>query len=88
MSHFKLAEKEINLFIRSMIAYQDRLKVDHPYSDSYPYNHEVRKEKRYLNQTIGKMENELKIRAMRKFKVTVWGGTNELDRTRKTNWKK
>ena len=62
MSHFKLAEKEIQLFIRSMIAYQDRLKVDHPYSDDYPYNHEVRKEKRYLDQTIGKMENELKIK--------------------------
>ena len=33
---------------------------------------EVSKEKRYLGLTIGKMENELKIRAMRKFKVTVW----------------
>jgi hypothetical protein len=31
------------------------------------------------------MENELKIRAMRKFKVTVWGETNELNRIRKAN---
>ena len=69
MSHFKLAEKEIQLFIRSMKLYKDKLWEDHPYD--YSYNHEISKEKRYLDQTIGKMENELKIRAMRKFKVTV-----------------
>ena len=47
----------------------DKLWEDHPYD--YSYNHEISKEKRYVDQTIGKMENELKIRAMRKFKVTV-----------------
>ena len=70
MSHFKLAEKEIKLFIRSMKVYKDKLWEDHPHTLSY--NHEISKEKRYHGLTIGKMENELKIRAMRKFKVTVW----------------
>ena len=69
MSHFKLAEKEIQLFIRSMKVYKDKLNEDHPHT--LTYNHEISKEKRYVDQTIGKMENELKIRAMRKFKVTV-----------------
>ena len=69
MSHFKLAEKEIQLFIRSMKVYKDKLNEDHPHT--LTYNHEISKEKRYLGLTIGKMENELKIRAMSKFKVTV-----------------
>ena len=69
MSHFKLAEKEIQLFIRSMKVYKDDLDRDFP--NKLSYNHGISKEKRYLDQTIGKMENELKVRAMRKFKVTV-----------------
>ena len=69
MSHLKISNHEIELFIRGMKVYKDKLWEDHPYD--YSYNHEISKEKRYVDQTIGKMENELKIRAMRKFKVTV-----------------
>ena len=69
MSHLKISNHEIELFIRGMKVYKDKLWEDHPYD--YSYNHEISQEKRYLDQTIGKMENELKIRAMRKFKVTV-----------------
>ena len=45
-----------------------KLKEDHP--NPYAYVHPVSKEKRYLNNTIGKMENELKVRSMRPHKVT------------------
>ena len=68
MSHLKISKKEIELFVLSMKIYRDKLNKDHPHG--YAYNHVVSKEKRYLNNTIGKMENELKVRAMRTHKVT------------------
>jgi len=68
MSHLKISNHEIELFIRGMRVYKDKLWEDHPYD--YSYNHEISKEKRYVDQTIGKMENELKVRAMRPHRVT------------------
>ncbi len=68
MSHLKLSQQEIELFIRSMKSYKDKLWEDHPYD--YSYSHKISKEKRYVDQTIGKMENELKVRAMRPHRVT------------------
>tara|TARA_R100000406_G_scaffold55863_1_gene38266 strand:- start:96 stop:305 length:210 start_codon:yes stop_codon:yes gene_type:complete len=68
MSHLKISNHEIELFIRGMKVYKDKLWEDHPYN--YSYNHEISKEKRYVDQTIGKMENELKVRAMRPHRVT------------------
>ena len=68
MSHFKLTQKEINLFILSMKVYKEKLNNDHPHS--YPFAHPISKEKRYLDLTIGKLENELKTRSMRPHKVT------------------
>ncbi len=68
MSHLKISNHEIELFIRGMKVYKDKLWEDHPYD--YSYNHEISKEKRYVDQTIGKMENELKVRAMRPHRVT------------------
>ena len=53
-----------------MKTYQDKLKKDHPHSDNYIYTHPVSKEKRYVENTIGKMKNELKVRAMRPHRVT------------------
>ena len=70
MSHLKISNHEIELFIRSMKTYQDKLKKDHPHSDNYIYNHPISKEKRYVENTIGKMKNELKVRAMRPHRVT------------------
>ena len=70
MSHLKISNHEIELFIRSMKTYHDKLKKDHPHSDDYIYNHPVSKEKRYVENTIGKMKNELKVRAMRPHRVT------------------
>ena len=66
MSHLKISNHEIELFIRSMKTYQDKLKKDHPHSDDYIYNHPVSKEKRYVENTIGKMKNELKFAHSRK----------------------
>jgi|TARA_R100000455_G_C6215968_1_gene81982 hypothetical protein len=68
MSHLKLSKKEIELFVLSMKVYRKKLKEDHP--NTYAYVHPVSKEKRYLDSTIGKMENELKVRSMRPHKVT------------------
>lgn len=68
MSHLKISNHEIELFIKGMRVYKDKLWEDHPYD--YSYNHEISKEKRYVDQTIGKMENELKVRAMRPHRVT------------------
>lgn len=70
MSHLKISNHEIELFIRSMKTYHDKLKKDHPHSDDYIYNHPVSKEIRYVENTIGKMKNELKVRAMRPHRVT------------------
>ena len=70
MSHLKLSSKEIELFVLSMKSYQRQLNRAHPHSDTYKYLHPVAKEKRYLEATIGKMENELKVRSMRPHKVT------------------
>jgi hypothetical protein len=70
MSHLKISNHEIELFIRSMKTYYDKLKKDHPHSDDYIYNHPVSKEIRYVENTIGKMKNELKVRAMRPHRVT------------------
>ena len=70
MSHLKISNHEIELFIRSMNTYHDKLKKDHPHSDNYIYNHPVSKEIRYVENTIGKMKNELKVRAMRPHRVT------------------
>jgi hypothetical protein len=53
-----------------MKTYHDKLKKDHPHSDDYIYNHPVSKEIRYVENTIGKMKNELKVRAMRPHRVT------------------
>jgi hypothetical protein len=53
-----------------MKSYQKQLDTEHPHSDTYKYLHPVAKEKRYLEATIGKMENELKVRSMRPHKVT------------------
>ena len=50
--------------------YQQKLDTEHPHLDNYKYLHPVAKEKRYLEATIGKMENELKVRSMRPHKVT------------------
>ena len=68
MSHFKLSKNEIDLFVRSMKSYREKLKEDHP--NDYPYVHPISKKKRYLDLTIGKLENELKTRSMRPHKVT------------------
>ena len=68
MSHFKLSKNELDLFVRSMKSYREKLKEDHP--NDYPYVHQISKEKRYLDLTIGKLENELKTRSMRPHKVT------------------
>ena len=70
MSHLKLSSKEIELFVLSMKSYQKQLDTEHPHSDTYKYLHAGAKEKRYLEATIGKMENELKVRSMRPHKVT------------------
>ena len=51
-----------------MRVYLRKIDEDHPHP--YAYNHPVSKEKRYLNQTIGKIENEIKVRSMRPHKVT------------------
>jgi len=69
MSHLKISTKELELFVTSMKVYLRKIDEDHPYP--YAYNHPVSKEKRYLNQTIGKIENEIKVRSMRPHKVTV-----------------
>ena len=69
MSHLKISTKELELFVTSMKVYLRKIKEDHPHP--YAYNHPVSKEKRYLNQTIGKIENEIKVRSMRPHKVTV-----------------
>ena len=69
MSHLKISTKELELFVTSMKVYLRKIDEDHPHS--YAYNHPVSKEKRYLNQTIGKIENEIKVRSMRPHKVTV-----------------
>ena len=68
MSHFKLSKNELDLFVRSMKSYRKKLDDDHP--NDYPYMHPISKEKRYLDLTIGKLENELKTRSMRPHKVT------------------
>ena len=68
MSHFKLSKNEIDLFVRSMKSYRKKLDEDNP--NDYPYVHSISKEKRYLDLTIGKLENELKTRSMRPHKVT------------------
>ena len=68
MAHLKISQKEIELFVRSMYTYRNKLDEDHPHSDTYVYTHPVSKERRYVTNTIGKMENELK-RAMRRHKV-------------------
>jgi len=70
MSHLKLSSKEIELFVLSMKFYQEKLNTEHPNLDVYKYMHPVAKENRYLEATIGKMENELKVRSMRPHKVT------------------
>tara|TARA_R100000278_G_scaffold36835_1_gene33017 strand:- start:4088 stop:4303 length:216 start_codon:yes stop_codon:yes gene_type:complete len=70
MAHLKISQKEIELFVRSMYTYRNKLDEDHPHSDTYIYTHPVSKERRYVTNTIGKMENELKVRAMRPHKVT------------------
>lgn len=57
------------MFVTSMRVYLRKIDEDHPHP--YAYNHPVSKEKRYLNQTIGKIENEIKVRSMRPHKVTV-----------------
>ena len=57
------------MFVTSMKVYLRKIDEDHPHP--YAYNHPVSKEKRYLNQTIGKIENEIKVRSMRPHKVTV-----------------
>ena len=57
------------MFVTSMKVYLRKIDEDHPHP--YVYNHPVSKEKRYLNQTIGKIENEIKVRSMRPHKVTV-----------------
>ena len=69
MSHLKISTKELELFVTSMRVYLRKIDEDHPHL--YAYNHPVSKEKRYLNQTIGKIENEIKVRSMRPHKVTV-----------------
>ncbi len=69
MSHLKISTKELELFVTSMKVYLRKIGEDHPHP--YAYNHPVSKEKRYLNQTIGKIENEIKVRSMRPHKVTV-----------------
>tara|TARA_R100000084_G_scaffold74192_1_gene33316 strand:+ start:91 stop:249 length:159 start_codon:yes stop_codon:yes gene_type:complete len=51
-----------------MKSYKEKLWEDHPLD--YSYVHPVSKEKRYLDLTIGKLENELKTRSMRPHKVT------------------
>ena len=68
MSHFKLSKNELDLFVRSMKSYRKKLDEDHP--NDYPYVPPVSKEKRYLDLTNGKLENELKTRSMRPHKVT------------------
>ena len=68
MSHFKLSKNELDLFVRSMKSYKEKLWEDHPLD--YSYVHPVSKEKRYLDLTIGKLENELKTRSMRPHKGT------------------
>ena len=70
MTHFKISRKELELFVTSMKVYETKIDEEHPHSDTYPLSHEISKEKRYINNTIGKMENELKIRSMRTHKVT------------------
>ncbi len=69
MSHLKISTKELELFVTSMRVYLRKIDEDHTHP--YSYNHPVSKEKRYLNQTIGKIENEIKVRSMRPHKVTV-----------------
>ena len=69
MSHLKISTKELELFVTSMKVYLRKINEDHPHP--YVYNHPVSKEKRYLNQTIGKIENEIKVRSIRPHKVTV-----------------
>ena len=70
MSHFKLAKKEIEMFVLSMKIHR-KIDEEHPHSDTYEYLHPVSKQRRYLDSLIGKMENELKVRSMRPHKVTV-----------------
>ena len=69
MSHFKLSSKELELFVLSMKIHLRKINEDHP--ESYVFKHPVSKQKKYLEQTIGKIENEIKVRAMRPHKVTV-----------------
>ena len=71
MSHFKLAKKEIEMFVLSMKIHRKKIDEEHPHSDTYEYLHPVSKQRRYLDSLIGKMENELKVRSMRPHKVTV-----------------
>ena len=54
MSHLKISNHEIELFIRGMRVYKDKLWEDHPYD--YSYNHEISKEKRYVSQSRSKLE--------------------------------
>ena len=69
MSHLKISTKELELFVTSMKVYLRKINEAHPHP--YAYNNPVSKEKRYLDRTIGKIENEIRVRAMRPHKVTV-----------------
>ena len=69
MSHLKISTKELELFVTSMKVYLRKINEDPPHP--YAYNNPVSKEKRYLDRTIGKIENEIRVRAMRPHKVTV-----------------
>ena len=84
MSHFKLAKKEIEMFVLSMKIHRKKIDEEHPHSDIYEYLHPVSKQIRYLDSLIGKMENELKVRSMRPHKVTVQG--LDLKKLRTIRW--
>ena len=52
MAHLKISQKEIELFVRSMYTYRNKLDEDHPHSDTYIYTHPVSKERRYVTNTM------------------------------------
>lgn len=45
MTHFKISRKELELFVTSMKVYETKIDEEHPHSDTYPFSHEISKEK-------------------------------------------
>ena len=66
MTQFRVSEREIELFIDALHKHVNILK-------SQQNDRAVK----FTHGVIDKLQNELKVRSMRKFKVTTQGGSNE-----------